>query len=119
MSHEKLFDERTPAIRDLALAACALIQRLVPNAVELMDTSYQAVTYGTGKTMRGQLCYVAAFNQYINIGFYNGIDLPDPQKLLEGTGKRMRHVKIRQAADLENPALHDLIQASLQDITAS
>ena len=72
-----------------------------------------------GKTMRGQLCYVAAFNQYINVGFYKGIDLPDPQKLLEGTGKRMRHVKIRQAADLENPALHDLIQASLRDITAS
>ena len=39
--------------------------------------------------------YVNAFRAHANVGFYNGADLPDPADLLEGSGKRMRHVKLR------------------------
>ena len=119
MSREKLFDEYPPLSREMALKACELIQQIAPDAVELVEKSYQAVTYGSGKNMRAQSCYVAVFQHHINVGFYNGIDLPDPRTLMEGTGKRLRHVKIRQADELDNPALHDLIRASLKDVMAS
>jgi len=118
MTHEQFFDEHPPEIRALALAACALIQRFVPNAVEIINPGHRVVTYGKGENMMAQLCYVAAFKNHINIGFENGTELADPRMLLEGTGKRLRHVKIRQAEDLDNPALHDLIRASLKDITS-
>jgi|GEM_PF-5013596 len=62
MSREQLFEKRTPAIRDLALAACALIQHLVPNAIETVDKSYQTMTYGASQKGMEELCYVAAFN---------------------------------------------------------
>ena len=60
--------------------------------------------------------YVNAFRAHANVGFYNGADLPDPAGLLEGTGKRMRHVKLRPGAALDEAALEALIAASYLDI---
>ena len=60
--------------------------------------------------------YVNAFRAHANVGFYNGADLPDPAGLLEGTGKRMRHVKLRPGVALDEAALEALIAASYLDI---
>lgn len=42
---------------------------------------------------RGNVCYLASYSDHVNLGFYRGAELPDPRKLLEGTGKALRHVK--------------------------
>jgi hypothetical protein len=47
---------------------------------------------------------------HINLGFASGSSLPDPDKLLQGTGKYMRHVKIKRAEDLQKPALRQLVE---------
>jgi hypothetical protein len=60
--------------------------------------------------------YVAAFKAHVNIGFYNGAALADPAGLLEGAGKRMRHVKIRWGKKADEAALGALIAASYQDV---
>ncbi|HPE47694.1 MAG TPA: DUF1801 domain-containing protein [Hyphomonas sp.] len=60
--------------------------------------------------------YVNAFRAHANVGFYNGADLPDPADLLEGSGKRMRHVKLRPGVALDEAALEALIAASYLDI---
>lgn len=62
--------------------------------------------------------YVGAFNLHAAVGFFHGVDLPDPAGLLEGTGKRMRHVKLRWNRPLDEAALHALITASYADIQA-
>ncbi|MCA9943591.1 MAG: hypothetical protein KC449_08935, partial [Anaerolineales bacterium] len=54
-------------------------------------------------------CYIALFKARLNLGFYYGSDLPDPEKLLEGSGKNLRHIKISHPEQLQNPALHDLV----------
>ena len=59
--------------------------------------------------------YVNAFTKHVNVGFFNGADLPDPSALLEGTGKRMRHVKLRPAAQVDEQALGELIAAAYED----
>jgi hypothetical protein len=62
--------------------------------------------------MSEQFCYIALFKERINLGFYYGADLPDPTHLLEGSGQSMRHIKIAQLAQLEDPALLQLVAAA-------
>jgi hypothetical protein len=60
--------------------------------------------------------YVNAFKAHANVGFFHGATLADPAGLLEGTGKRMRHVKLRPGKELDDDALRDLIAAAYADI---
>ena len=60
--------------------------------------------------------YVAAFNAHVNVGFFQGAALDDPGGLLEGAGKRMRHVKLRWGAPVEEQALNALIAAAYRDM---
>ena len=60
--------------------------------------------------------YVAAYSAHAAIGFFHGASLPDPQRLLEGSGKRMRHVKLRWERAPDSAALQALIAAAYRDI---
>ncbi len=60
--------------------------------------------------------YVNAFSAHVNVGFFNGADLDDPAGLLEGTGRRMRHVKLRWGQQVDAAALSELIAAAYQDM---
>lgn len=62
--------------------------------------------------------YVNAFKGHVNVGFFQGAALDDPAGLLEGTGKRMRHVKLKPGRELDLVALGDLIDAAYSDIKA-
>jgi hypothetical protein len=62
--------------------------------------------------------YVAAYSTHAAIGFFYGTSLPDPQRLLEGSGKRMRHVKLRWDRQPEPAALEALVTAAYLDIRA-
>ncbi len=61
-------------------------------------------------------CYVDAFSAHANIGFFHGASLEDPAGLLEGAGKRMRHVKLRWGEAADETALNALIAAAYRDI---
>ena len=56
--------------------------------------------------------YVNAFTAHVNVGFFLGAQLADPAGLLEGTGKNMRHVKLRPGMEMDREALSALIQAA-------
>ena len=60
--------------------------------------------------------YVNVFTAHVNVGFFHGAALDDPAGLLEGSGKRMRHVKLRPGADRNLAALSALIDAAYADI---
>jgi hypothetical protein len=60
--------------------------------------------------------YVNAFSAHVNVGFFHGATLDDPAGLLEGAGKRMRHVKVRWGEPLDAAALDGLIAAAYRDI---
>jgi hypothetical protein len=62
--------------------------------------------------------YVNVFRAHANVGLFHGAELVDPMGLLEGTGKRMRHVKVKPDADLNSGALGVLIDAAYVDIKA-
>ena len=59
---------------------------------------------------------VNAFKAHVNVGFFRGAELADPAGLLEGTGKYMRHVKLRPGGDIDAPALIKLIESAYTDM---
>ena len=60
--------------------------------------------------------YVNAFRAHVNVGFFRGAEITDPEGLLEGTGRFMRHVKLRPGEDVDTSALTGLIQTAYADI---
>ncbi|MBM3939903.1 MAG: DUF1801 domain-containing protein [SAR202 cluster bacterium] len=60
--------------------------------------------------------YVNVFRSHVNVGFFFGAELEDATGLLEGTGKRMRHVKVKPGANLDATALGALIHAAYADV---
>lgn len=59
--------------------------------------------------------YVNAFTKHVNVGFFNGAALADPSGLLQGGGKRMRHVKLRPGEEINETALRTLIAGAYRD----
>ena len=62
--------------------------------------------------------YVNVFTSQVNVGFFHGAALPDPARLLQGAGKRMRHVKLRPGTATDAASLNRLIEAAYSDIKA-
>lgn len=60
--------------------------------------------------------YVNAFTAHVNVGFFRGAEIPDPDGLLEGTGKFMRHVTLKPERDPDATALRALIQTAYTDM---
>lgn len=62
--------------------------------------------------------YVNIFTSHVNVGFFQGASLPDPARLLQGSGKFMRHVKLKPGVAINSAALRTLIEAAYSDIKA-
>ena len=93
-----------------------IILTIHSEAVEVVRLGDRAATYGLGpKKMSEGYVYILPYSAWVNLGFYKGADLPDPEGLLEGTGKKLRHVKIRSVEDAENPQLIPLIKSALKE----
>ena len=101
-----------PEVRTLALAARALVLEVMPDAEEQADPADKLIGYATGQRMADVKFVIMPLRAAVNLGVYDGASLPDPDDLLEGTGKRHRHVRLSAPADVDNPALLALLQAS-------
>ena len=72
--------------------------------------------YGpTSRVIEDCVCMIAVYRKHANLQFTNGVELKDAHRLLEGSGTRMRHLKIRAAADLERPELRELLRQGRRD----
>jgi hypothetical protein len=91
-----------------------LIIEIYPDVVEVPWPNQKIIGYGVGpKKMSEHFCYIGAHSEHVNLGFYYGADLPDPEGLLEGTGKKLRHIKVRDVDQVAKPALREMIESSL------
>ena len=112
MTPEDLYALHNPTVALLVAAARTFIISVWPDAVEQIVARDRMLHYGTGLHMSEQAMYIAGFTSHANLGFIKGALLPDPNSLLEGTGKGMRHVKLRAPQDLDRPGMRDLVQAA-------
>jgi hypothetical protein len=72
--------------------------------------------YPTACVEDAAFAYVGAFKAHVNVGFFRGVEIADPNGLLEGTGKYMRHVKLRPDLDVNYDALTKLIETAYRDM---
>jgi len=102
----------SPEVRVLALKLRELILSLVPYAQEKVYSGWKTIGYSCGGGMKGQFCAIGPQQGRVNLYFSRGVDLDDPGGLLEGSGKKMRHLKIRAPEDVQAEALKRLIIAA-------
>ena len=103
-----------PEVEELGLATRTLILQIFPNLnTEQVDNTARVIGFGYSAKYADTVCVIMPTNEGITLGIGYGSELPDPAKLMEGTGKVHRHVKLKSAADLKNPALRDLLVAAL------
>jgi hypothetical protein len=109
----KRFD---PAIRELALDARELVLKLLaPSNESVLDVYVLAMNYGFSERMKDQVVYIGVYAKHINLGFYWGARMHDPEGVLEGSGKQLRHIKIKSHADLGSPVIRDYLLRAVPD----
>ena len=115
-SFDDLMVEVDPELERIARTLRAVILDVDPGAVEVVRLGDRAATYGVGpKKMSEGYVYVMPQSAWVNLGFYKGADLDDPLGLLEGTGAKMRHVKVRSFAETEQPELRALVSMAVAE----
>lgn len=113
---DELMADTEPALRPIAQRLREIVFEVHPDAVEVVRLGDRAATFGLGpKKMSEAYCYVLPYKGWVNLGFFAGAELPDPDRLLEGTGARLRHVKIRSLDAAEVPAVRALIEVALEE----
>jgi hypothetical protein len=99
--------------RALACQFRALVAPVMPEVVEVPWPKMRMASYGVGPKKKSEhFCYISAQKEDVNLGFYYGAELPDPEGLLQGTGKLLRHVKIREPTAIRSRALRQLVQVA-------
>ena|SRR5579871_3275520 len=105
-------------VASLSLAVRQLVLEEAPAAIESYAKGY-AVSIGfsfTGKPLKDGFCHIATYASHVNLGFNRGAKLPDPNSVLAGTGKLIRHITIREHDDLNRPYLRRYLQAAIEQV---
>jgi hypothetical protein len=106
-----LFAAPPVELQALAVAWFARIRQCGPDVLELMHDGLATVC-----VRDVPFAYVGVFTAHVSVGFFHGASLPDPGRLLEGSGKYMRHVKLRPGVAFDESALESIIAAAYADV---
>lgn len=110
---ERWFLTQPPGLGDRAERWFNAMRACGPDVRELLHDGWPTACAGDAA-----FAYTSVHAAHVNIGFYRGADLPDPAGLLEGSGKRMRHVKLKAGEEVDEEALEALIAAAYEDMKA-
>ena len=109
-----LLEPHTPTVRDVFGALRALTRDVMADAQEQVDLPDRVLAFGFGPPggvrMRGLAVGLIPHTAHVNVQLADGALLEDPSGIVEGTGKRIRHVKCRSLDDVARPALRALLE---------
>src|SRR5215210_6025006 len=108
----------TPEVAAQAEDALAKMRQRLPNAFQMVYDNYNALVIGFGPTERPSeaIFSIVVYPRYVSLCFLQGATqgLSDPQKLLQGGGNTVRHIRLDSAATLDEPAVQQLMEQSLE-----
>ncbi len=113
---DQFIDKYSPETAALARAVLKKMRTLTRGACELVYDNYNtlAVAFAASDRTSEAIFSVAVYPRWVSLFFIAGVTLPDPQGILKGSGKAMRHIVLRAAADLDAPAVRVLMTTALQ-----
>jgi hypothetical protein len=107
----------SPAMAKEGRAALTRMRRLVPGAVQMVYDNYNGLVIGFGATDRASEAVVSILMlpDHVTLCFVNDApSLPDPERLLQGSGNVVRHIRLASASDLDTPPIRALIREAVQ-----
>ncbi len=113
-SFSEFLSRFSPEVINLAARIRAIILETIPDVLEIVDPPSGIAAYGFGRKYSHLVCAIAPYKSSLNLIFSVGTQLEDPHKLLSGSGKKARHVKITNEGDVNHPGVRDLILAAAQ-----
>jgi hypothetical protein len=105
----KPFDKK---VQETALLLRDAVLSSFPDANELIYDNYNALAigYSLSDKQKEMFCHIAVYSKYVNIGFDRGVQLDDPEKLLKGTGNRIRHITVNDFKDFPKVYVKKLLK---------
>jgi hypothetical protein len=106
---EAFFKRYSPEVEELSRDSRTLITELLPNAKETVYAGWKVVWYSLSGGMKDGIVGIHPQKNHVNLIFLRGNELKDPDNLLEGTGRKGRHIKIRKKDEINKEALKSLV----------
>ena len=117
---EEMMDGVAEPMQTLARKLRDLVYEIDPDAVEVTRLGDNATVFGIGpRKMKEGYCYIMPHKKWVNFGVMQGGVLDDPAGLLEGTGAKMRHIKVRDEQIIGKAELRTLIEAAIAERRAA
>ena len=113
VAFDRHLDATAPAVADIARALRRAVLDLFPGAIEWFDPGNGLLALGSKRAMRDIYVAIIPHTSWVNLQLADGVDLPNPDGHIEGTGKRIRHVKVRSVEDAGAPWLRAAIAAEV------
>ena len=112
---DAFIDRYEPGVAADARRALAFLEARLPAARRLVYDNYNAlvIAFGTSEKARDIILSIALYPRYVTLFFLNGVGLPDPHGLLEGSGSQVRGVRLQPISRLEAPEVGALIDAAV------
>jgi hypothetical protein len=96
-------------VPELATQLRQFIKKEIPGVEERLDVPTRIIGYGFGTGYSGMICTIILSKKGVKLGFYKGIELPDPDNLLKGSGKVHKYVELKSKTEIHSPALRKLL----------
>jgi len=113
LAFDRHLDATAPTVAEVARTLRRTVLVGFPDAVETFDRADGLLAIGRGRSMRDFQFAIIPHKAHVNLQLADGVDLSDPDGRIEGTGKRIRHVKVRSVEDAASDWLQRVVAAQL------
>ena len=106
-----IIDARPPEMAKLTKAVLAKVRERLPGSIEMVYDKKNSLVIGfcSAERVSNVINSIAVYSKWINLYFFEGDTLPDPEGLLQGTGSMVRSIRVTDAAELDRPAVKALM----------
>jgi hypothetical protein len=113
VAFDRHLDATAPAVAEIARTLRRTVLEGFPGAIEWFDPGNGLLAIGSRRAMRDLAFAIIPHKSWVNLQLADGVELANPDGRIEGTGKRIRHVKVRSVEDAAAPWVRAVIAAQL------